>query len=254
LANCLHIAAYFSALAISFRKVVHYNIEKKGVKQMGQPIPEFGKFLESLRGTMSLREAAKKSGLSHAYIRDLELEKNRSTNEKITPSPDTLKKLSAAYHYPYTELMIKAGHLMERDISSVQSTDVQINLATVYYIEIGMKEIMYFTQDSKLTRSIESLRDFTCFLDTLDEHHFKKVDADIYVSFQHIRKYDERNGKLFFDMTGNGMAITMSALRQRKYHDSILRNIANNNNTSLEYTYGKNGTLQASFSPVDKKL
>ncbi|UJF34399.1 hypothetical protein [Paenibacillus hexagrammi] len=35
----------------------------------------FGKFLEQLRGKMSLRKAASKSGLSHAYIRDLELGK-----------------------------------------------------------------------------------------------------------------------------------------------------------------------------------
>ncbi|UQZ82889.1 helix-turn-helix protein [Paenibacillus konkukensis] len=196
---------------------------------------------------MSLREAAKKSGLSHAYIRDLELEKNRSTNEKITPSPDTLKKLSAAYDYPYTELMIKAGHLMEQDIAGTPTPNIQIDLNYVFYIEVGMKEIIYCNQNSKVTRSIESLRDFSEFLDMLDEHEFRKVDADIYANFQQIRKYDDRNGKLYFDLKGEGIFVSMSALRQRKYHDLILRKIANNNQTSLEFSFGKTSNMNPSF-------
>jgi transcriptional regulator with XRE-family HTH domain len=221
------------------------------VNTLGQPIPEFGKFLEGLRGSMSLREAAKKSGLSHAYIRDLELEKNRSTNEKITPSPDTLKKLSAAYGYPYTELMLKAGHLMEQDISVSASTDVQIDLSAVLYIEIGMKEIIYCNPTSKMKKNIDSLRDFSYFLDKLDEHNFKKVDADMYVNFRHICKYDERTGKLYFDVKGEGPSVTMSALRQRKYHDLIIRNIANNNKTCLEFTFDKNGGIHSALSSAD---
>ncbi|PZE21004.1 helix-turn-helix domain-containing protein [Paenibacillus xerothermodurans] len=219
---------------------------------MGQPIAEFGKFLEGLRGAMSLREAAKKSGLSHAYIRDLELEKNRSTNERITPSPDTLKKLSAAYDYPYTELMIKAGHLVEQDISTGEAANVDIDLSAVLYIEIGMKEITYFNRNDKLRKSIASLRHFSLFLDMLDEHQFKKVDTAIYVNFRQIRKYDERGGKLYFDTEGRSVSVTMSALRQRKYHDLIQRSVANNNNTSLEFSFDKHGHLQSSFSPTDK--
>lgn len=214
---------------------------------MGQPIPEFGKFLEGLRGSMSLREAAKKSGLSHAYIRDLELEKNRSTNEKITPSPDTLKKLSDAYSYPYTDLMIKAGHLKAQDFGSSASSNINIDLATVYYIEVGTKEIIYCNQETKVKHSIDSLRDFSEFLEKLDEQEYKKVDADVYANFQHIRKYDEKNGKLYFDALGEGLFVSMSALRQRKYHDLIIRKIANNNQTSLEFTFGKTSGINPSY-------
>lgn len=60
---------------------------------------------------MSLREAASKSGLSHAYIRDLEIGVNRKTKAPINPSPETLKSLSEAYNYPYEELMERAGHI-----------------------------------------------------------------------------------------------------------------------------------------------
>lgn len=72
---------------------------------------EFGLFLENLRGKLSLREAAEKSGLSHAYIRDLELGKNRKTKAPISPTPETLKRLADAYNYDYEELMIKAGYI-----------------------------------------------------------------------------------------------------------------------------------------------
>ncbi|MEK8126404.1 helix-turn-helix transcriptional regulator [Paenibacillus filicis] len=212
---------------------------------MGQPVPEFGKFLESLRGSLSLREAARKSGLSHAYIRDLELERNRSTNDRITPSPDTLQKLSVAYGYPYTELMIKAGHLSNGDVvTGSQGAKADIDLNEVRFIEIGMKEIVYHSENLDTTLSVDSLLDFSSFLDKLEEYGFRKMDTDLYVSFNHVRKYDERRGKLYFDEEGKGAHVTISALRQKKYHDLLVRHVANNTNKSLEFSFGKNGKSQ----------
>lgn len=78
---------------------------------------EFGVFLEKLRGKMSLREAANKSGLSHTYIRDLELGVNRVTKTPIRPTPDTLRKLSKAYNYKFDELMRMAGFIEEVELS-----------------------------------------------------------------------------------------------------------------------------------------
>lgn len=72
---------------------------------------ELGIFLENLRGKMSLRKASEKSGLSHTYIRDLELGINRSTRAPIKPTPETLKRLSEAYNFPYEELMEKSGYI-----------------------------------------------------------------------------------------------------------------------------------------------
>ncbi|WP_409348111.1 helix-turn-helix domain-containing protein [Paenibacillus gyeongsangnamensis] len=222
---------------------------------MAQPISNFGKFLESLRGSMSLREAARKSGLSHAYIRDLELERNRSTNDKITPSPDTLKKLSAAYGYPYTELMIKAGHLMSGDIVPAASfTDVSIELTNVYFIEIGAKEITYHLEGNKLLRSIDSLIDFSTFLDKLEENEFKKMDTDLYVNFNQVRRYDDKRGRLYFDEMGKGVSVTISAIRQRKYHDLLIRKAAVNTNKSLEFSFGRSTGASSALSGPENNL
>ncbi|WP_159881381.1 helix-turn-helix domain-containing protein [Paenibacillus puerhi] len=218
---------------------------------MGQPIPDFGKFLESLRGSMSLREVAKKSGLSHAYIRDLELERNRSTNDRITPSPDTLQKLSIAYSYPYTELMIKAGHLSSEDVVSHKGFIEELDLEDVQYIEIGLKEIVYHWEDSLVARNVDSLLDFSTFMDKLEEYGFRKMDADLYVNFHHIRKYDEKRGKLYFDEQGTGAEVTISALRQKKYHALLRRYVANNTNKSLEFSIGKPSTGRVASSVED---
>lgn len=61
----------------------------------------FGKYLMELRGEMSLREAAQKTGISHTYIRDLELGK------KTEPSHDALAKLAKAYGVKYGDLLSK---------------------------------------------------------------------------------------------------------------------------------------------------
>lgn len=83
---------------------------------------ELGEFLEKLRGKRSLREVAEKSGLSHTYIRDLELGVNRVSKTPIRPTPETISKLAEAYNYSYEELMAMAGY-MERIINDQTKND-----------------------------------------------------------------------------------------------------------------------------------
>jgi transcriptional regulator with XRE-family HTH domain len=86
---------------------------------------ELGKFLEDLRGKLSLREAAEKSGLSHTYIRDLELGLNRKTKAPIRPSADTLTQLAEAYGYSVNELLKKAGYLKnEKGLNNKDELDI----------------------------------------------------------------------------------------------------------------------------------
>lgn len=72
-----------------------------------------GEVLEKLRIdlSLSLREAAKRSGLSYTYIRDIERGYNRSTKAPIKPTPETLQRLAKAYNYSYDELMQTAGYI-----------------------------------------------------------------------------------------------------------------------------------------------
>ena len=69
---------------------------------------ELGQYLWDLRqaaGIKSLREAEDKSGVSNAYISQLE------TGRIPKPSPDILSKLAEAYKGPYERLMELAGHI-----------------------------------------------------------------------------------------------------------------------------------------------
>ncbi|MFN0222139.1 helix-turn-helix domain-containing protein [Paenibacillus sp. KR2-11] len=73
---------------------------------------ELGEILRRLRGNMSLREAAKRSGLSYSYISSLESGKHPRTGDPIKPSPESLKALAKAYpNSSYSELMKVAGYL-----------------------------------------------------------------------------------------------------------------------------------------------
>ncbi|MFS0837229.1 helix-turn-helix domain-containing protein [Paenibacillus sp. 1P03SA] len=72
-------------------------------------IHEFLTELRKNRG-LTLREVSKKSGLSHSYISSLEKGVHPRTKAPINPSPDSLKRLAAAYNFPYKELMDAAGY------------------------------------------------------------------------------------------------------------------------------------------------
>jgi transcriptional regulator with XRE-family HTH domain len=105
---------------------------------------ELGLFLEDLRGKLSLRDAAEKSGLSHTYIRDLELGINRKTKAPIRPSADTLNQLAEAYNYPVSELLKKAGYLdSDTDVSSEEVDPETRALARdIQTLESGDKELL----------------------------------------------------------------------------------------------------------------
>lgn len=201
----------------------------------------FGKFLEQLRGKLSLRKAATKSGLSHAYIRDLELGRNRSTNDVIKPSPDTLRKLSQAYDFSYTELLIKAGYLEEEPCSQSLT---EFNLRDVWYVEFGTKDIRYHMSDRIDRQNVDSLLQFTSLLETLQDHDFIKLDTHLFVNLRKIKKYAPQEGKLYFDSIDEGKFVTMAMLAQRKFHLLLMEAVAANSGTQPSV-----GTCPQSLKP-----
>jgi len=75
-----------------------------------------GTYLRTLRGSLSLRTVAEKTGgkLSHSYISDLEKGQSRRGNI-IKPTPETLKILADVYSTNYDHLMKLAGYLKDDD-------------------------------------------------------------------------------------------------------------------------------------------
>ncbi|PSJ69671.1 hypothetical protein C7J99_09695 [Brevibacillus brevis] len=102
---------------------------------------ELGRTLEALRKEkrLSLREVAEMTGLNFTYIRDLELNKNRSTKQPVNPTAETLQKLAAAYDYPLENLLKLAGQvevanafekiLNDPDVSEKKKEAVRILMA-----------------------------------------------------------------------------------------------------------------------------
>lgn len=72
---------------------------------------QLGDLLKQLRGNRSLREASKLTGISHNYLSIVERGLDPRSGAPVSPTPETLKKLSEAYQYDYEELMKKAGYI-----------------------------------------------------------------------------------------------------------------------------------------------
>ncbi len=81
----------------------------------------FGQFLKSLRDKqrMSLRDAEKESGVSNAYIAQME------KGDRPAPSPDILKKLARAYNITVRELLLRAGYLDEPEVTATDEERVE---------------------------------------------------------------------------------------------------------------------------------
>lgn len=75
-----------------------------------------GNYLRELRGTKSLREVERGSGVSNTYLATIEDGRDPRSDNEIKPSPDILRKLANYYKCSYIELMIKADYLIEEEI------------------------------------------------------------------------------------------------------------------------------------------
>lgn len=74
---------------------------------------ELGNLLKELRGKESLRDVAKRSGISHTYLSIVEKGYDLRSGSPARPSFDTLRRLAKAYNYPYEKLLRAAGYLDE---------------------------------------------------------------------------------------------------------------------------------------------
>jgi transcriptional regulator with XRE-family HTH domain len=92
-----------------------YNMAKQ-IERRKMEESNFGHFLKSLRDRqrMSLRDVERESGVSNAYIAQLE------KGDRPAPSPDILKKLARAYNVTVRELLMRAGYLDEPEVTATE--------------------------------------------------------------------------------------------------------------------------------------
>ena len=80
-----------------------------------QPLGAYLRYLRDVR-SLTLREVQEASGVSNAYLSQLE-------HEKISkPSPHILYKLASVYNVPYEKLMEKAGYIKRSEEVSSSKT------------------------------------------------------------------------------------------------------------------------------------
>ena len=84
---------------------------------------KLNEIIRSLRGKESLRNAAKRIGISHTYLDTIEKGYDKRSGKEVKPTPETLKLISKAYNYPYKKLMIAAGYIDEGNSSFDQLTE-----------------------------------------------------------------------------------------------------------------------------------
>lgn len=208
---------------------------------------ELGKLLESIRISkkMSLREVSERSGVSHAYIRDMELARNRSTNKPIKPSPEILEKLSEVYNYSYDELMHVAGYVKEAPPVTRFIDHVLPNTDKLLFFKIDNDRIeMAFIDEVQIQAKITA-SEIVDLMEKLDLNAWKKVDGDVYFNFNYLKGYDENKGLLISE---NGFNIEIAKARQIKLKNFILTKLAKNNGLQSEFN------VQGSFKGQFKSL
>lgn len=85
---------------------------------------ELGGILRKLRGKESLRDAAKRAGVSHTYLSIIEKGHDLRSGSPVKPTPETLKSLAKAYNFSYLELMYAAGYVDEAEGISEEMTNI----------------------------------------------------------------------------------------------------------------------------------
>lgn len=111
---------------------------------------------------MSLREASKKTGISHNYLSIIERGIDPRSGSPVNPTPESLRKLADAYDYSYEELMKIAGYIENK----AEEKDAADKLIEYLDMELTDEEIMermnFYVDDIKL--SPEEVKEFIAFV------------------------------------------------------------------------------------------
>lgn len=95
--------------------------------------------MKKLRGKQSLRDVAKKAGISHTYLSIVEKGYDLRSGSPVNPTPETLRSLSVAYNHPYEDLMQRAGYIEGNEKESVYSLPEEVLLNVIREAEAEFK-------------------------------------------------------------------------------------------------------------------
>ncbi len=159
---------FISASYTIVRQVLHCNLG-------GDKLSEINELLKKIRDDLniSLREAARRSKLSHSYIDFVEKGVHLKRKARIKPSPDTLKALSEAYHYDYTKLMQVAGYVDKEDIEK-ESVNALPESVILDVIEKAEKEFGVSLRDDPDVE--EAVRNMITTLAKMKQQGSQKTD------------------------------------------------------------------------------
>lgn len=74
---------------------------------------EIGKYIKELRGSKSLRQMERDTGISHTYLSSVEKGRDPRSKKELIPPPPTLKKIAEGTGADYLEMLKIAGYLSD---------------------------------------------------------------------------------------------------------------------------------------------
>lgn len=126
-----------------------------------------------------------------------------------------------------------------RKIDDQESELVLLDLREVLYINIEKRNIVYHTLDQKFYH----LSTLSELYDHFFDMGFDLLDKTNLVNMNKIKKLDSKQGKVYFEEAPQEESkyATVAFIKQKMFQNVITRAIANNTNTSLEFTAKPSG-------------
>lgn len=191
-----------------------------------------GSYLKKLRVSSgySLHMAAQKSTLSHGYIRDLEIGTNRNNDTPLTPKPDTLRKLAHAYNVDFNQLMILAGHTLDKTPEEIEF--IEVELQHVLYLIVNQDNLIEYHLEEEVIHDTKPLFDYLLLEAKLEKHNFIRIESGLFVNLDQIKEIDSCNRKLLFHSKNIIKELTITYNQLNKNGRKIMQSIEKNARSS----------------------
>lgn len=199
-----------------------------------------GEYLEKLRISCgySLRLAAKKTTLSHGYIRDVEVGGRGSNGTELIPKPGTLKNFANGYNASFNELMRLAGYIEAEP--EIEFEFVDIDFSKILFIEINIhNKVIYHNQES-YHAEVKSLFDFVLFENLIEAHGFLRISGGKYINLSLIKSFNSKTGNIYFNFEYEGKYVSLPQAKVEKFKRTLNYYLSENKvNLELNTTTSK---------------